>query len=237
MLKASVPVPNIARSDSLTDKAEAALRRALMSGGFTPGETLTIRALSSMLGVSVTPAKDAIIRLVAERVMEWGPRRTAVVPVLTQSSIREIYTIRIALEGAAASAATAKFDDAGLRELDRLHAELMEAFARQDYRSVLVNNRDFHFAIYRRADLPMLLSMIEGLWLRMGPTLNLLYSNFSKRDWADRAGVGFHDEIVRSLREGDADAVKRHVTADLITGQKGLSAGALPEEVRTSRPV
>ena len=49
----------ITRGETLTDQAELVLRDALMSGGFRPGETITIRALSGRLGVSVTPAKDA----------------------------------------------------------------------------------------------------------------------------------------------------------------------------------
>ncbi len=232
MLEALVPVPQIARGDSLTDQAEAALRQALMSGGLAPGETLTIRALSSMLGVSVTPAKDAINRLVAERVIEWGPRRTARVPILTHDRIDEIYAIRIALEGVAAAAAAPGFDNEGILELQSLHASLMAAFSRRDYRSVLASNRDFHFAIYRRAGLPMMLDIIEGLWLRMGPTLNLLYSNYSKRDWADRAGVGFHDEIILALRSGDADAVRAQVTADLETGRSALKAVDVGMDVR-----
>lgn len=220
-------VSTIARSDSLTDKAEAALRQALMSGGFVPGQTLTIRALAAMLGVSVTPAKDAMTRLIAERVMEWGPRRTARVPILTPQSIDEIYMIRTALEGAAAAAAATSIDGRAIEELQKCQDRLVRAFGKHDYRNVLLSNWDFHFAIYRRAELPILLSMIEGLWLRMGPSLNLLYSNFSKGDWAERAGVGFHDEIIAALRKGDAEAVRRQITADLATGRDRLHAAVI----------
>ena len=50
----------ISRGDTLTDQAEAVLRDSLMSGVFKPGQAITIRALSALLGISVTPAKDAV---------------------------------------------------------------------------------------------------------------------------------------------------------------------------------
>ena len=49
-------IGSISRGETLTDQAESVLRQALMSGLFLPGKTITIRALSAMLNVSVTPA-------------------------------------------------------------------------------------------------------------------------------------------------------------------------------------
>ncbi len=220
-------VPTIARGDSLTDQAEAVLRQALMSGGFVPGQTLTIRALSAMLGVSVTPAKDAMTRLIAERVMEWGERRTARVPILTSQSIDEIYHHPHGARRHRGGCGRAEHGRPRHRRIAEDPGQLVRAFAKHDYRNVLLSNWDFHFAIYRRGDLPILLSMIEGLWLRMGPSLNLLYSNFSKGDWAERAGVGFHDEIIAALRKRDPEAVRRQIVADLATGRDRLHAAVL----------
>lgn len=224
MNEALTKVPQLERADTLTDQAESVLRQALMSGGFRPGQTITIRALSAMLGVSVTPAKDAMARLIAERVLEWGRRRSALVPELTLKSVDEIYTIRFALETTAATAAVPNFDEKAIIALEKTHERLSKAFAKQDYPNVLVNNRDFHFGIYERANLPILLGMIEGLWLRLGPSLNLLYSSFSKADWAHREGTGYHEEIVAALRAKDAEAVRAQIIADLTTGRDRLEA-------------
>ncbi len=156
MMKSSNLALGIARGDTLTDQAEAVLRDSLMSGIFRPGQAITIRALSSLLGVSVTPAKDAMTRLIGERVLEWGPRRSAVVPALTLQSIDEIYTIRLALEAAAAAAAIENINDKAVAELRKIQDKLSAAFARKNYKNVLINNREFHFSIYKRAGLPML---------------------------------------------------------------------------------
>jgi DNA-binding GntR family transcriptional regulator len=220
-------IGSIARGDTLTDQAEAVLRQALMSGVFVPGRIITIRALSAMLKISVTPAKEAMARLIAERALEWGPRRSALVPALTLKSVDEIYTIRIALEAAAAAAALAQFDDTDTAALCEIQDKLSEAFERHDYKNVLANNREFHFTIYKKANLPMLLGMIEGLWLRLGPSLNLLYSSYSKKDWAHREGTGYHAEIIAAIRKRDVDAMRTNVVSDLTTGRERLEHALL----------
>jgi DNA-binding GntR family transcriptional regulator len=220
-------IGSIARGETLTDQAEAVLRQALMSGVFMPGKTITIRALSAMLKTSVTPAKEAMARLIAERALEWGPRRSALVPQLTLKNVNEIYTIRIALEAAAAAAALAQLDESDVAVLRGLQDKLAKAFDRHDYKNVLANNREFHFTIYRKAGLPILLGMIEGLWLRLGPSLNLLYSSFSKKDWAHREGIGYHPEIILAIRERDVEAIRVHIIADLTTGRDRLEHALL----------
>jgi len=220
-------IGSIARGETLTDQAEAVLRQALMSGVFMPGKIITIRALSAMLKTSVTPAKEAMARLIAERALEWGPRRSAVVPQLTLNNVNEIYTIRIALEAAAAAAALPQLDEPDVAILHGLQEKLAKAFDRHDYKNVLANNREFHFTIYRKAGLPILLGMIEGLWLRLGPSLNLLYSSLSKKDWAHREGTGYHPEIIRAIRERDVEAIRAHIIADLTTGRDRLEHAIL----------
>ena len=125
-------IGSIARGETLTDQAEAVLREALMSGVFVPGRIITIRALSAMLNVSVTPSKEAMVRLIADRVLEWGPRRSALVPVLTLKSVNEIYTIRIALEAAAACASLDHFSKTEIAELRKIHDEVAQAFEQHD---------------------------------------------------------------------------------------------------------
>ena len=227
MVGSPLKIGSIARGETLTDQAEAVLREALMSGVFAPGRIITIRALSAMLNVSVTPAKEAMVRLIADRVLEWGPRRSALVPLLTLKSVNEIYTIRIALEATAACSALDKFDKAEIAELRNIQGELAKAFEQHDYKDVLARNRDFHFAIYRKAGLPIMMGMIEGLWLRLGPSLNLLYSTLSKKDWAHREGTGYHPEIISAIQQRDTDAMRKHIISDLTTGRDRLEHALL----------
>jgi DNA-binding GntR family transcriptional regulator len=163
-------------------------------------------------------------RLIGERILAWGPRRSALVPALTLQSIDEIYAIRLALEPTAAAAAMDNISEKGVAELRKIHARLAAALERKNYKNVLISNRDFHFAIYGRADLPMLLKMIEGLWLRLGPSLNLLYTSYPKQPLPERGGTGFHEEIIAAIEKRNAVALRQRIADDLTTGRDRLES-------------
>ena len=89
------------------------LRRSLMSGYFKPGQPISIRYLTETLGVSATPAREAIKRLQAEHALVIGPNRTPSVPVLTREDLRDLRDIRLALEGMATERAAEKKKEFG----------------------------------------------------------------------------------------------------------------------------
>src|ERR1700761_6196707 len=88
--------------EPLWDLAHAQLRDALLAGRFEPGTVLTLRALAESFGISITPVRDAVTRVVAQGVLQSGPRNSAMVPHLTAGELRHITTVRCALEGRAA---------------------------------------------------------------------------------------------------------------------------------------
>ena len=53
------------RADTLADQAYRRLHRALMTGGLLPEQVLTVRGIADEYGVSLTPVREAIQRLVA----------------------------------------------------------------------------------------------------------------------------------------------------------------------------
>jgi DNA-binding GntR family transcriptional regulator len=145
--------------------------RALMGGAFVPGDRLSIRQVATALGTSPMPARAALQRLVAERVLEVLPSGTALVPLLTRASFIELRAIRTQLEPLAASLAATRMDAPTLRRLDGRIATLEAALDQGDMEAVLTENQHFMFDIYRAAAAPMLLGIIETLWLRRGPCI------------------------------------------------------------------
>ena len=212
----------IGRNDTLADIAYGRLRSALISGSFRPGDPLSIRQLAGMLGISATPARDAISRVLWEHGLENGPHRTIVVPVLTRDELRKIYDLREALEGLATALAAARFTPQDLAQLEAAQASHLASVEAHDYRAALAANEAFHFAIYSASDNAMLIEMIRGLWLKLGPSLNLLYPTYDR----SRLGVSHHQEIVDAMRGGDPGAARAAIIADLNDGWRELS-GAL----------
>jgi len=206
------------RNPTLGDQAYDTLRSALMTGTFQPGEVLSIRPLATKLGISATPARDAISRLVWEQGFEMLPNRTLKVPKLTLARLQEIYNVRINVEGLATSLATERFDKEALKSLEEVQRRHAAAVDRKDYPRALVANETFHFAIYERAENETLFGIIQALWLKLGPSLNLLYPSYQK----DRKGIRHHTRILAALRDRDPVKARAELEADLRDGLQEL---------------
>jgi hypothetical protein len=95
------------RPGTLAEAAYERVAASLMEGGYVPGDRLAVRTLAAQLGVSLTPAREAVLRLVSEGALELRNPRTIVVPTLSSRQFREIYCIRHALEPTATRLASA----------------------------------------------------------------------------------------------------------------------------------
>ena len=171
-------LPKLQRN-TLNEAVYQQLKQALMSGRIAPGSTMTIRSLASSFGVSLMPVREALRRLVAEHVLVLQPNRSVALPVITRERFREITRIRTSLEGLAAEEAAAHLTRADIDRLDALNQAIERPGASRtpDY---LINNREFHFAIYRNSGMPTLLSIIESLWVQIGPLLTIQQRIYSK---------------------------------------------------------
>jgi DNA-binding GntR family transcriptional regulator len=219
-LKGLAPVK---RTASLAESARGELRAAVMAGRFEPGTRLTVRSVAQALGVSFTPAREALYGLVSEGALETASSGTAVVPVLDEPRVRELLVIRQALECAAARAAVAHVDEAMLDRLRVCHAALIAADRSGDYKRLMTLNWEFHFAIYAAADMPRLVRMIEGCWLQTGSYLNVIYPEYGRND----LGIRNHEAILAALEARDGPAL-----ADAVRRDIEMSGEALMQAIR-----
>lgn len=185
-----------------------------MAGHLSPGEKITVRGIASAMGVSLTPAREAIGRLTAERALAMRHNRSVEVPKLTRTAYEEIYRIRLLLEGFAAEAALESIGPDVLRRLQSIHQKHTEAIQRGDVKKVLKLNESFHFEIYRATGMPTLVSIIEGLWLQIGPTFNLLYPAYRTHPKGNRN----HSQAIEAIVARDAKALRGAIERDLTDG-------------------
>lgn len=211
-------VAPIERQSSLGEVVYSRLKTILIQGSFPPGEKMTVRSAALALGVSTTPARDAINRLLAEgALINEGPK-TVVVPELTIDTLDEITATRLALEGLAAERSVLSIGRKDIVELQRLQKVINAGLDAGHYRDVLQANREFHFLVYRRSGWPRLVAMIESLWLRIGPSLNKLYPDFAQT----RRGVSNHMTILEGLANKDGKLVRQGIEQDIRDGYDRL---------------
>ncbi|WP_437583791.1 GntR family transcriptional regulator [Paramicrobacterium sp. CJ85] len=106
-----------------SEKAYRTLREEIIDGALPPGTTLTEVDQAARLGVSRTPVREALGRLVADGLVAAASARALVVTDVAEADITSLYELREALEVKAARLAAAR------RDADAF-AELHERFTR-----------------------------------------------------------------------------------------------------------
>ncbi len=201
----------IARLDptKLRENAYFALRDAFTRGAFAPGDTLSLRTLAEQLGVSMTPVREAVRRLVAEGALEDTPSRTLMVPRFDARRAADLMAARLALEPLVLDQAMDRIDAGGI---DGLEGILTRAKDGPDNLPDLVANHEFHFTLYRHSGSDVLLPVIEALWLQYGAYLNLIINRPQAGLIAEHA---HHHDIISALRARDRLAAHAALQADI----------------------
>lgn len=200
------------KNGNLSQQVYDAVRNALVEGRYEPGEKLTIAGLAKELGVSITPVRETIFRLVSERALEMKAATAIHVPELTPNQFREIQRVGILLEGEAAEVAAQKITPQQLKSLEDIQEQLSEA-ARGNHpiRAARLNRR-FHCNLMAVADMPLVRATVENMWALKGPILRIYQlETLGKADMEQPA----HYDVLDGLRNGGGgkarDAIQRDI--------------------------
>jgi DNA-binding GntR family transcriptional regulator len=195
--------------DNLGDSVYARLADALIKGRFAPDARLTIRDLAHSLGTSVTPVRDAILRLIQDEALVQKSPREVHVPVITPQRYREIRQIRVKLEGLAARESALKAGAGDIERLRNLIERNEAAMAQEDWVEALELNQTFHFALAEIADMAVLRGILNRLWLQMGPLIAEYYP------FGGRVMIDNHYAVLKAIEAGDPDAAEQAIASDI----------------------
>lgn len=201
---------------SLASEIYDRLAYDLMSGALPPGTRLKIRDLADKMDVSVTPVRDAVLRLVNNGGLLFQSPRDIRVPLLERSRYIEIRTIRIELEGLAAERAAqfASLDD--IAYLESIITENEEAMAAKDHWHALRMNQKFHLTLPEIAGMTTLRGLLENLWLQIGPLISSGY------DAGGRVMIDHHYTVLEAIRFADGAAARAAIRTDIMMGGEVL---------------
>jgi DNA-binding GntR family transcriptional regulator len=195
--------------ENLGDTVYAQISEALIKGRFAPDARLTIRDLAQSLGTSVTPVRDAILRLIQDEALVQKTARDVRVPILTPERYQEIRQIRMKLEGLAARESALKATAADVARLEELIERNERAIAEENWIAALELNQTFHFALADIASMVVLRGILYRLWLQMGPLIAASYQA------GGRVMIDQHYPIVAAIKAGDPDAAERAIAQDI----------------------
>ena len=203
---------------NLSERVERELRHRLMAGRFRPGQRLNIAELALGLGTSVTPIREALFRLAAVHAVEFRRGYSVSVPVLSRARYLEICEIRKANESLAASAAARHMGKDDIEQLEEIFRSYLDTKEGNDVQAALELNLRFRFFIYERAEMPILLQLIENLWLLTGPQFTNLYPLLpNSHQYEEEYAVA-----VAALRKGDGEGVANAIRKAIDVGTARL---------------
>lgn len=199
------------------DRVYRALRTRIMHGEVAPGQALTLRGIGKEFGVSMTPARESVRRLVAEGALFLSSSGRVSTPELTHDRIEELAALRALLEVELASRALPRAHMALIERLQTINGVVAEAVVKRDAVGYIRSNLEFHRTLYLRAQAPAILAMAETVWLQLGPTMRALYGKLRRTE-----PPHYHKLIIAALKAGDEPGLRLAVRSDVTQGLRLL---------------
>ncbi len=199
------------------ERVYRALRTRIMHGEIGPGEALTLRGIGKAYGVSMTPARESVRRLVAEGALFLSSSGRVSTPALSNDRIEELATLRALLEPELASRALPRAHFALIDRLEAINQGVSQVIARHDATGYIRMNLEFHRTLYLRAQAPAMLAMTETVWLQLGPTMRALYGRLNRTE-----PPYHHKLILAALKAGDEPGLRLAIRTDATQGLRML---------------
>ena len=199
---------------SVSDEVHTELRRRLIAGHFNPGQQLKEEHIAADLGVSRTPVRAAIQRLVSEGLLETGPKRGAIVSEWRDTDTEEIFELRVLAEGQAAAWATRHITDEEIDRMEALNTRIENAVrskAKGYLEEIQTANLSFHMALYESCGSARL--RLFGTDLLQYPLVTGGFYIYSDADALE--SIRQHTDIVNALRSRNSDWARSALTSHL----------------------
>lgn len=196
----------ITRGPNLVTQTYDALCDGIVSGALLPGQRVVLERLARDLGISPTPLREAVARLVHEGLIVEGPHRKLHVTPLTPGYVRDTFWVRSALEGLAAELAAPRISDVDLTMLGDALDDATEALRSDDLVVYARGDELFHRLIAEAAGNNALQRELDALKPHVA-----YIRGYSQRQNGQHLRLS-HDEHLDTfgyLRQRDAEKARR----------------------------
>ena len=204
------------KQQALSETVYYTLREAIIRNLLLPGSVMNERALAQVLRVSRTPVRDALRQLTIEGFLTGIPRQGLIVTDLNLKDIEEIYTMRAALEGAAARMSAQTISPSELVLIEDVCAQMATAVAHNDVERFSALNRRFHEILCSTARNRRLTEQVLRLYDAVRP---ICLAVFADRARAHKS-LQEHEALVAAIGRRDPDEAERlareHMTQSML---------------------
>ncbi|MCV7563640.1 DNA-binding transcriptional regulator, GntR family [Micrococcus luteus] len=206
-----------AHTATKSEVAYESIRRAIQQGQLAQGQKVTLKELSELLGMSLTPVREALKELEAHGLIVHEPNRGTFVAEYTRERAGRVYRLRKVLEPLAVELATANAHE---EDIARLRDLLRDLDAADTAQAVSHGNEAWHRAIYALSGDPLLQDFIGKLWAGVPFQAISLSDNLVRV----RESSAEHHGILEAMANGDASAAADRMRQHIANGERAAVA-------------
>lgn len=209
--------------------AAETLRRAILIGRYKPGERLVEDRLSTELGISRVPIREALRTLAGDGLVELRPNRGAAVAAISTEVASDLVEVRATLEGLNARLAARHHESHIIEELRRVLREGNKAAHARNVPDLVRLNGEFHDKLAEAGGNAILWDIMRTLRERTGIVFARNTAARAVQDWDE------HSRILAAVIEADEELAAllatRHVR---LAAEAALAAAA--KDAATTKP-
>lgn len=210
---------------TLPEQIYRILRNDILRQDIACGAKLTLQSLKDRFGVSHTPIREALTRLVEDGLVNYYSNVGITVISLSDKDVKEVFKLSydfdlIAIRYAMTGTKKAEF----IKAIEENVTACNNLLDRGDVDPWRVLSDDFHLAFYNYADN----SRLESASYRLRAQLTLIYNMNRIEAQNCRQIQEYHDEIYKCLRVGDLEgadeALRAHIHGDMQLALDGMNS-------------
>ncbi|OUP01528.1 GntR family transcriptional regulator [Drancourtella sp. An210] len=190
---------------SLSGKVFRILRDGILTGKYKEGDELREVTIGKELGVSRTPVREALRQLELEGLVTIVPNKGTYVNGISAEDVRDIYMIRIRLEGLAARLAAKRVSQEQIDEMEEML--LLSEFYRKKGMTEQLAQLDgkFHVILYEACGSRMLKHLLTDFhrYVEMARKRSIRTENRAEKS------IGEHMKILEAMKQRDEDQAEK----------------------------
>jgi DNA-binding GntR family transcriptional regulator len=197
------------------ERVAAELRKAILSSQYKEGDILSLDQVSKLLGVSITPVREAFQLLNNDGLIKLRPNKGAMVLGVNEQYIREHFELRIVLESEMIKK-LCENQAADISEICEIYEQAKKEVAQGIFDNYSNLNQAFHMAIWKAAGNSRIFSLLSSLWNGLS-----MESNTTEKDYAIKS-CNEHKQIVAALKARDTQRAYQLMKAHITRSQEDM---------------
>lgn len=228
------------KRQTMREQIAVSLRKAIMSGEFSPGSQIVEAELAQSFGVSRGPLREALRELIEEGLLISIPYTGTRVAELSLKDIDDVFSLRTELEIFAFRRVWPLRDDAYRAELSRRHEALKSSVLAGDEEGAILAELALHSHVYESCEHPLLLQM----WRTLAGKLQLYWAAHHHAHGRRAPRIDGHEAYLACALGDDLEAMMQEVRTHMLHGfektrafliARGPAPKTLPRSERTVR--